>query len=178
MKFVYKKEIDDKCKIELKACDSIFGEKKKTETYLVDDNVVKKFESIWTEEINTIFEKGIEDLFGDCFPEDFTCFINSTPYSMDFKEGISISASVATPVRTICHEANHYMFRKSAYKEKYFSSVDMEDAKEIFTIVNNLYFQDIMENQDIGWKKFWKERFKFLAVWLKEKDFDIIKDSH
>jgi hypothetical protein len=58
------------------------------------------------------------------------------------------------------------MFRKSIYKEKYFSSIDIGEAKEIFTIINNIYFQDIMENQDIGWKKFWKDRFNFLNIWL------------
>ena len=46
----------------------------------------------------------------------------------------------------------------------------LEEAKEIFTIINNIYFQDIMENQDIGWKKFWKDRFNFLSIWLKNTD--------
>ena len=89
---------------------------------------------------------------------------------MDIKQGISVSVSTQTPIRTICHEASHYMFRKSIYKDKYFPKIDIEEAKEIFTIINNIYFQDIMENQDIGWKKFWKDRFNFLSIWLKNTD--------
>lgn len=87
---------------------------------------------------------------------------------MDIEEGISISAGTNTPIRTICHEANHFMFRRSKYKEKYFSTLNIEDAKEIFTIINNIYFKDIMESQDIGWKKFWKERYDFFCRWIKD----------
>ena len=45
----------------------------------------------------------------------------------------------------------------------------MEEAKEIFTIINNIYFQDLMENQDLGWPKFWKDRYNFLKIWIKNE---------
>ena len=60
------------------------------------------------------------------------------------------------------------MFRKSNLKNIYFPKMEIEDAKEVFVVVNNLYFQNIMEGQDIGWNKFWKERYIFLEKWIKE----------
>ena len=167
MKFVYDEKIDKKCKEDIKACKFIFNEEKKTGVFLVNKKTIKKFESIWTPKIEEVFSKKIFEIFEANLSKDFVCFLNSTPYSMDIKQGISISASTKTPIRAICHEANHYMFRKSIYKEKYFPKIDIEEAKEIFTVINNIYFQDIMENQDIGWKKFWKDRFNFLSIWLK-----------
>ena len=167
MRFVYDEKIDKKCKEDIDAFELIFDEKKKTGIFPVNTETIKKFESIWTPKVEEIFLKKVFQIFGTELPEDFVCFINSTPYSMDIKQGISVSASTKAPIRTICHEINHYLFRKSIYKDKYFPQIDIEEAKEIFTIINNIYFQDIMENQDIGWKKFWKDRFNFLSVWLK-----------
>lgn len=167
MKFIYDEKIDKKCKEDIDAVELIFDEKKKIGVFPVNTEIIKKFESIWTPKVEEIFLEKIFQIFGAKLPEDFTCFINSTPYSMDIKQGISVSASTKTPIRTICHEVNHYMFRKSIYKDKFFLKVEIEEAKEIFTIINNIYFQDIIENQDIGWKKFWKDRFNFLSVWLK-----------
>lgn len=165
MKFEYDIKIDKQCWKSINACKFIFGEKKRTQVYPVNKDIIKKFKKIWSPEVEKEFRKGIYQIFGTELPKNFICYINSTPYSMDIKEGISISASTKTPIRTICHEVNHYMFRKSNYKKIYFSRYDIEDAKEIFTIINNIYFQDIIENQDIGWKKFWKERYKFLFTW-------------
>jgi len=65
-------------------------------------------------------------------------------------------------------------FRALGTEIKIFLVIDkeknIEDAKEIFTIVNNIYFQDIMENQDVGWNKFWKERYNFLKKWLADSE--------
>lgn len=170
MKFTYSIESDKQCWERLNTSDFIFGEKKKSEKYPVDEATVKKFEAIWSQKVENIFRNGMREIFGVDFPKEFVCNINSTPYSMDTADGISISASTETPIRTICHESNHYMFRKSNYGQIYFPEKDIEEAKEIFTIVNNIYFQDIIESQDIGWKIFWKERYGFLAKWLKEKN--------
>ena len=166
MKFIYDEKVDKRCKEEVNACELIFGEEKKIGVFPVNEEIIRKFELIWTPKIEEIFSNRMHQIFGNDLPKDFICFLNSTPYSMDIEEGISISVSTQTPIRVICHEANHYMFRKSIYKDKYFPKIDIEEAKEIFTIINNIYFQDIMENQDIGWKKFWKDRFNFLKVWL------------
>lgn len=166
MKFKYDVKIDKQCWKRINACKFIFGEKKRTQVYPVNQNTVKNFKKIWTPKIDKKFREGIYRIFKIEFPKDFICYINSTPYSMDIKGGISISASTNTPIRTICHESNHYMFRKSNYKKIYFPKYNIEDAKEIFTVVNNIYFQSIMENQDIGWKKFWKKRYKLLIRWL------------
>jgi hypothetical protein len=170
MKFIYNKNIDKKCHKILSNHDYIFGQEKKTGVFPVDDRVIEKFNSIWTSEIEGVFNKKLLEIFGINLPKDFVCYINSTPYSMDMKDCICMSASTETPIRVICHEANHFLFRKSIYKNKYFSDLDIEEAKEIFTIVNNIYFQQIMENQDLGWKKFWKDRFNFLKVWIEDKN--------
>jgi len=169
MKFIYDKKIDEECHKRLEAFDNIFGEKKRLETYPVTPEIIQKFVDAWTPEVDKSFKKGIFEIFKVQFPDEFICYINSTPYSMDTRDGISVSASsVKIIIRLICHEANHYMFRRSDYKDKYFPDKDVEDAKEIFTIVNNLYFKDIMESEDKGWRKFWKDRYSFLAVWIKE----------
>ncbi|MDD4901481.1 MAG: hypothetical protein PHS62_05310 [Patescibacteria group bacterium] len=168
MKFIYDKKVDQECQKRLDACNLIFGEKKKTEVYLVDEGTIKKFKKIWTFKIDKKFRQEIYKIFKTKLPKNFTCYINSTPYSMDTARGISISASTSTPIKTICHETNHFMFRKSEYKKIYFPKHDIENAKEIFTIINNIYFQNIMESQDVGWKIFWKERYVFLTHWLKD----------
>lgn len=169
MKFVYDKRIDIECQERLSSHNSIFGQEKKIGVFPVDDKILKNFNLIWTTEIEKVFNNKLLQIFGIDLPSDFTCYINSTPYSMDINNGISVSASTETPIRTICHETNHYMFRRSSYKDKYFPNIDIEDAKEIFTVINNFYFQDIMENQDLGWKKFWKDRFNFLKIWIKNE---------
>lgn len=170
MKFIYDKKIDEECHARLATCSNIFGEHKKTEVYPVDENIVEKFKTMWTPEINAKFNKGMYIIFHRSIPDDFVCYINSTPYSMDTNNGISISASsIKIMVKLICHEMNHYLFRKSKHKNTYFPTIDIEDAKEIFTVINNLYFQEIMEAPDIGWSKFWKDRYNFLTIWIKEK---------
>ena len=170
MKFIYDKNIDQECHQRLEACDNIFGEKKRTESFEVTESIVKMFQAGWTFKVNEIFKKGMLEIFDKPFSDDFKCYINSTPYSMDTSDGISISASsVKIMVKLICHEANHYMFRRSKYKNKYFPNIDNEEAKEIFTIVNNIYFKDIMEQSDNGWSKFWKDRYEFFIIWVKER---------
>ena len=169
MKFIYDENIDKKCKKELDAYESIFGQKKKIDSFTINKEIINNFNGIWTDEIEKKFLSIITKIFGEDLPKDFVLYLNTTPYSMDIKEGISISISTKTPIRTICHETNHYMFRKSSYKEKYFNNKDMEEAKEIFTIINNIYFQDLMENQDLGWPKFWKDRYNFLKIWIKNE---------
>ncbi|MBU1202970.1 hypothetical protein KKH39_02940 [Patescibacteria group bacterium] len=166
MKFIYNKEIDQQCHDRLSAHDSIFGEVKKTGSYPVTEEIVKQFNDKWTEEIDKYFVAGIYKIFKKSIPENFTVYINSTPYSMDIEDGISISASsINVMIMLVCHEANHYMFRKSDYKNKYFPNKDIEEAKEIFTVVNNIYFKDIMEKEDKAWSKFFEEREQFLQRW-------------
>ncbi|ETB63769.1 TPA: hypothetical protein DIC38_02490 [Candidatus Nomurabacteria bacterium] len=168
MEFIYDKKIDEKCQEKINACELIFDQEKKTGIFPVDNEIIGKFELVWTPEVEKFFISRMSEIFKADLPKNFKCFLNSTPYSMDIEEGISISASTQTPIRTICHETNHFMFRKSIYKDKYFPKTEIEEAKEIFTIINNIYFQEIMENQDMGWKKFWKERFNFLKIWIKD----------
>lgn len=171
MKFIYDKIVDDECHQRLAACGDIFGEEKRIDIYPVTPEVIKYFINTWTPEVESHFDEGMRKIFNSPVPDDFTCYINSTPYSMDTLNGISISASITqTPVRMICHETNHFMFRRSKFKDELFPNIDIEDAKEIFVVLNNIYFQDIMENQDIGWKKFWKVRYKFLIEWIKKND--------
>ena len=168
MKFIYDEKIDKKCQEKVDDCQLIFDQEKKIGIFPVDSGIIGNFELIWTPKVEKIFLAKMHEIFKTDLPKNFKCFLNSTPYSMDIEEGISISASTKTPIRTICHETNHFMFRKSIYKDKYFSKVEIEEAKEIFTIINNIYFQEIMENQDMGWKKFWKGRFNFLRIWLND----------
>lgn len=169
MKFIYNEAVDSDCNKRVAACDNIFGEQKKTEVYQVTPEIIQGFIDIWTPKVDLCFKKGMRQIFQVPFPEDLSCYINSTPYSMDTPDGISISASITkSQIRLICHEANHFMFRKSSYKDNYFPEIETEDAKEIFVIVNNIYFRDIMESQDVGWNKFWKERYIFLEKWIRK----------
>jgi len=166
MEFIYDSMIDKYCWDQIAARTRIFNEEKKTDKFSVDCHVIRRFINVWEPCVYKEFRNGIWNIFNSDFPKEFKCYINSTPYSMEVPDGISISAGTQTPIRTICHEANHVMFLKSDFKKKYFPRHDMEDAKEIFTVLNNIYFQNIMEQQDIGWKKFWKERYRFLVLWL------------
>jgi hypothetical protein len=169
MKFIYNKKIDEDCHKRLDACDNIFDEQKKTEVYNVTPKIIQNFVDLWTIQIEQIFNKGIHQIFKKTPSDNFHCYINSTPYSMDTSDGISISASITkNQIRMICHEMNHFMFRKSNFKDVYFPKMEIEDAKEVFVVINNLYFRDIMESQDMGWPKFWKERYIFLEKWIKE----------
>lgn len=177
MQFEYSNTIDKQCWKRLNVCVDIFGEKKKTDKYPVDSQSIKRFKKLWTPSVDKKFQKGMHKIFGVHFPQKFNCYLNSTPYSMDTDDGISISVSTPTPIRTICHEANHYLFRRTDYKRQFFPKINIENAKEIFTIVNNLYFQDIMESQDIGWKKFWKGRYNFLVKWIEIKKISISQKS-
>lgn len=166
MKFIYDKKVDEKCHQRVNDCDDIFGESIKKEIYPVDDNIVDKFSKKWTDDVDRVFKEGIRKIFKKEVPKEFNCYIISSPYSMDVEDGVAISASsFNNMIRMICHEASHFMFRSSDYKNKYFKDMDVEDAKEVFTIINNIYFKDIMETPDKGWKKFWPQRKEFFEKW-------------
>ena len=166
MKFVYDRPTDAYCWDQINAQVSIFGEEKKTGEYPVSRRTMRRFMTVWKPNIEKKFRIGMVRIFGKEFDKKNICYINSTLYSMEVPGGISISAGTKMPIRSICHEANHVMFRNSDYKKRYFPRRNVEDAKEIFTVLNNIYFQSIIEQQDIGWRKFWKERYQFLLLWL------------
>ena len=63
MKFVYNKKIDKKCKEDIDACKLIFNEEKKTGVFPVNAEIIRKFESIWTPEVEEIFSKKIFQKF-------------------------------------------------------------------------------------------------------------------
>lgn len=166
MKIIYDKKVDDNCWKRLENTDLIFGEKKRTTRNNVDNKILNYFNQQWTKEIELKYKDGFKKIFNLEFPDEFMIYVNSSSYSMDLEDGISISASTETLIRTICHETSHFLFRRSDFANIYFPEKDIEEAKEIFTIINNIYFRDIMENQDTGWKKFWKERYEFLTRWI------------
>lgn len=169
MNFEYNPAIDKQCWKRVNAKTHIFGTTKKTQKYPLNNETIKKLKKTWTPLVEKKFQKGVYQIFGVHIPKNFICYINSTSYSMDLADGISISTTTEAPIKTICHEINHYLFRKSIYKKIFFPRKNIEEAKEIFTIINNIYFQDIIEVQDAGWKIFWKERYNFLANWIKKK---------
>ena len=71
--------------------------------YSVTPEIIQNFIDIWTPKIEQGFNNGIYQIFKKIPSADFPCYINSTPYSMDTPDGISISASITkNQIRMIC----------------------------------------------------------------------------
>lgn len=163
MKFIYSKTIDKECWNRIKKMPVIFGVKIDYAVFPDFKKAIRVFKKQWTPAVEKEFLKGMARIFGRPFPV-VTCYVNTTKYSMDkYPSYISISASRTAEnfITAVCHEANHYMFRKCFPKTK-----NMEVAKEIFTVINNIYFQKIMKTPDRGYQKHWKQRYNFLEEYL------------
>lgn len=142
---------------------------------------VKYFQKIWSDNEKD-FHRGIKKIYKHSFPEEITCYINTSPYSMDDYENgyIAVSMYRRTPkeiISTVIHEASHFMFRK--YYTDFCRSIgcsrdNIEQIKEVITIINNAEFKNI---NDYGWKIHQKIRKKAQKIWLKTHDIKkVIKE--
>lgn len=140
----------------------------------------KKAISVFDEIINRPqriqdFEKGIKKIYKHNFPDNFICYINTSPYSMDASGYISISVDRDSPVKiysTFVHEACHYIFRKYytdfCHKVGY-SKQNIEDIKEIIAVINNIEFKGV---EDYGWGVHQTARKRAKKIWQERSDIE------
>jgi hypothetical protein len=169
MNFKYDRKIDIECwKRIIKANDTFgkwFNTIFPTEYKITSEmeqraiRAVKIFQEEW-QKSDIDFDEGMIKIFGEKFP-DIICYVNTSSYSMDAPNYISISMERKDPVRTILHEINHFMFRK------FFPNTSrIEEVKEIITVINN----DVFGVKDNGWRVFKEQREAAFKVWMKKKD--------
>lgn len=173
--FNYNKRIDKECWRRIVKAGSMFGNEfpKSFDISKKDINkaqeMVLELKKIWHGK-SSDFNKGIKKIYGYHFPKNIKCFVNTSPCSMDnFKSGyISISITRDTPekmIGTIIHEACHFVFRKyftDFCYEKNCTNDDIENIKEILTIINNDVFNNI---NDCGYKIHKSLRSRALRYW-------------
>jgi len=182
--FKYNKKIDNECWNRIIKAQSMFGhdfptafsisEKDMTEA----KNKTNKFQKIWDiYDKKYDFDEGIKKIYQHPFPKNIICFINTSPYSMDnfAKNYISVSMKRDTPqkiITTTIHEASHFIFRK--YYTNFCHRIgcnkeDVENIKEIITVINNFVFPGI---SDFGWKTHSDFREKIIKIWQKTKNIE------
>lgn len=182
--FKYNTTKDKECWKRIIKAGIMFDHKFPTSFNIDSDRVVKakKLVSVFNKIINDQkkqkdFKKGIKKIYKYNFPDNFICYINTSPYSMDCSEYISISVDRDEPVKiysTFVHEACHYIFRKYYTNFCYsigYTDQDIENVKEIITVINNIEFEGV---RDSGWrihqtarkkaKKIWQETFEIKEV--------------
>ncbi|MBU0999203.1 hypothetical protein KKG24_02750 [Patescibacteria group bacterium] len=172
IKFKYNKNIDKECWNRIIRAKEMFGHKfpksfniKKKDIKKAKEKT-KEFQKIWNKN-KTGFQKGVKKIYGHSFPRKIVCYVNTSPYSMDnFKKNyISISMYRKDVVSTVIHEASHFMFKK--YYTRFCHSIgcnqnDIEEIKEIMTVINNVEFKDV---NDYGWRIHQKIREKAKKTW-------------
>jgi len=175
IEFEYNKRVDERCWKRIIQAKEMFGHKFPDSFNITQKDIdsakkqAKYFRRVWKENERD-FYKGIKKIYGYSFPKKIICYINTSPYSMDDYENgyISISMHRDTPekiVTTIIHEASHFMFRK--YYTDFCRNIgcgqnDIENIKEIITIINNVEFKNV---NDYGWKAHQKMRKKTEKIW-------------
>lgn len=170
MKFKYNKKIDQKCWKRIIKVGKMFGHRFPDSFNVTKRDIirakkqVKYFQRIW-EKNEKVFYEIIKKIYGYPFPKKMICYINTSPYSMDDlkKNYISVSMYRNTQkkiISTIIHEASHFMFRKyyTSFCRRIGCSQDnIEQIKEIITVINNVEFNNV---NDYGWKIHQKMRKK------------------
>lgn len=142
---------------------------------------VKYFQEVWDKKEKE-FYKEIGKIYGHPFPKEMICYVNTSLYSMDnYEKGyISVSMYRGVPekiISTIIHEASHFMFRKhyvSFCRSISCSQDDIENIKEIVTVINNIEFKGV---KDYGWKIHKRIRGKTKKIWQRTHDIkQVIKE--
>lgn len=112
-------------------------------------NVVEQYAEWWRDGEDVC--KGLAFIYGHGVPESMTCYIHTSGYSMDLfpQDAIALSMMRDTQKKlrsTLVHEVGHCMFRKywlSLCEELGCASDDVEDVKEVITVIHNDVFQDV-----------------------------------
>lgn len=180
--FKYDKKIDEECWNRITQAQNMFGHNFPSSFIISEkdiaeaENKTREFQKIWDDYDQKFnFNKGIKEIYKYDFPRGIICYINTSPYSMDnfAKNYISISIKRDTPqkmITTIIHEASHFIFRKyytDFCHEISCTNEDIENIKEIITVINNAVFPNIT---DCGWKTHADYRKKILETWQENKD--------
>lgn len=174
MIFKYNKKIDKECWERIIKANNLFGQRF-PKTYRITGEMEKearskviKFKKEWDEKLFD-FSGGMKKIFGAIFPNNITCYINTTPYSMDnYPFYISVSMKRKDPNASICHEASHFMLKK------YFKDIkNVEEVKEIITVIN----YDVFKVKDPSWSIFKQQREKAFEVWKKTKNLKNVLKS-
>lgn len=157
--FRYDKKIDEECWDRLIRAGNLFGHSFPTSFDILGDDVReaikkgKEFGKVWKDS-NTNLVEGIRKIYGFNPPEELVCYINTSDYSMDnYEKGyVSVSTRCNTPekiITTVVHEISHFVFRKNYTKfclDIGCSSDDIENIKEIITVINNAVFKKVKDN--------------------------------
>lgn len=139
-------------------------------------NKIDDFQLIW--DSYSKFDEGIKKIYKHNPPKFLPCYINTTGFSMDnYPHYISISAACNTEKRIITmlvHELSHFIFRK--YFANFCYSIgcskdDIEEIKEIITVVNNDVFDKI---EDKGYEVHAFYREKIRKAWKDGLDIEQI----
>lgn len=180
----YNKNKDIECWKRLIESGSMFGlvfpEKIaiSNEKIILAKKKIDNFQLIWDNYSD--FDEGIKKIYKHNPPKSLLCYINTTGFSMDsYPDYISISATRDTEkkvITTLIHELSHFMFRKYFVDFCYSigcSKKDIEEIKEIVTIINNDVFDKI---EDRGYEvhdfyrekaqKAWKDGFDMEQIIL------------
>jgi len=144
----------------------IFEAKRKTSLF---QEFWIKFEKSFDEKIKIIYRKSKK-------PENITCYLNTSIYSMDdFKNGyISVSSRLTTAQKVwilVAHEYAHFLFRKFYLKYALnigYKKNQIEDLKEILTVLNN----PVLGLEDKGYEIHSSERVYALKLWNKYRDLE------
>lgn len=124
---------------------------------------------------------------------DFGFFVNTSPVSLDsHKKGnffisISINRSLSKCADVIIHELSHIYFY--AFMYKYFKKSwiglelhvgkyrlgegELNELKEVVTVINNIEFSSILTGPDIGYPKHKVLRDRILYLWTQKKKLRI-----
>lgn len=182
IKFKYNRKIDEYCWQRIIGAGSIYNTEvpKKVD---IDNEKIKKAKGkikFFQEEFASVeneFKKQIKKMFKTFFPENMNIYINTTSYSMDDYENRCLCISYERDINFITsfmHEANHYMFRKKYEKTcriQGFTQEEIEDIKEIMTVVNNIAFANLIKTPDFGWEKHKLLRRKVYKIYKNNNDF-------
>lgn len=183
--FKYNKKADEECWNRLIEAKSMFGMEFPRSFNITEKDIkiaekkAKEFQNIWDKNCSD-FDEGIKRIYNHNFPAEIMCFVNTTPYSMDCyeKRYISVSKDHGKTeeffLMVVIHEASHFVFRKY-YQDFCFSigcsNKEVEDIKEILTVINNKIFKNI---NDSGYEVHKDLREKALLMWEKGADLKAI----
>lgn len=150
------------------------------------ENYQKKLDKIkksWGKIEEKYFKKLEEITKRKIYRENFTCYattIGRCPYNIKenwFMTNIfcNINHSLLTIVHELMHLQIHYYFEKKL-REK-ISYKKFQDLKEALTILLNIEFRDILNEEDVGYPNHVDLRNFIKEQWKKEKDFDVLLDK-
>lgn len=172
--FDYNQENDRRCWQRLVKVGEMFGKTFPQRIEISDadkqraEQAIDQFQTWWDESSDC--DEGLMRIYGHRLPVSMMVYVNTSGYSMDDTERgwISLSMTRDTQLKvrtTVIHELGHVMFRRywTDYCRAHGCSwKDIEDLKEIVTIIHNVVFEGV---QDFGYQVHTDLRKRALEIW-------------